>query len=187
MAHLWRTASVVSLLASGATLIGWTFWQQDVRYALPTPRPVGLVQPSLGIRLDLPLPSDGLPTLLTFYNPDCPCSRFNVDHVLELQRRFGRRVRFVAICQSGDAPGMRTVHDPKCRIARTCGVYATPQAVLLDRDGNLYYRGNFNRSRYCREPQSEYARIAIDALLRGAPRPEFPAAATTAYGCALSE
>ena len=34
-------------------------------------------------------------------------------------------------------------------LAKACGVYSTPQAVLIDNNQNLYYRGNYNRSRYC--------------------------------------
>jgi hypothetical protein len=175
------------ILSVGSFCIVWAFWTQDLRYALPTPRPANLKVAPLGQRLLLPLDKDRRPTLLVFYNPDCPCSRFNTEHVLALKKQYQDRVRFMAITQRGEAPQITTVQDPTGTIARTCGVYSTPQAVLLEAHGTLYYRGNFNRSRYCSEPKSEFARLAIEALLKGEKSPSFPTSATTAYGCALPE
>ena len=47
------------------------------------------------------------------------------------------------------------------------------------------YRGNYNVTRYCRERETEFARLAIESVLSGRTPPPFPAAATTAYGCPL--
>lgn len=138
----------------------------------------------------------GKPLFLHFFNPRCPCSRFNLDHVRDLTKRYGGRVRFVAVVQSGDplhtavdprtlGLPMEMVSDKDGAIAHACGVYSTPQAVLLDSAGRLYYRGNYNNSRYCTVAASQYARIALDALLSGSPPPHLPVSATTAYGCPL--
>lgn len=70
-------------------------------------------------------------------------------------------------------------------IAAVCGVYSTPQAVLLDVGHNLYYRGNYNKSRYCTDPGSNYAEIAIDSLLNNNDNPVFNKYALNAYGCVL--
>jgi hypothetical protein len=72
-------------------------------------------------------------------------------------------------------------------LAAACGVYSTPQAVLLNNAHQLYYRGNYNRSRYCADNKTSYARIAIDSLLLEQPAPEFNKYALTAYGCTLPE
>jgi peroxiredoxin len=70
-------------------------------------------------------------------------------------------------------------------LAASCGVYSTPQAVLLDNNSSLYYRGNYNRSRYCTDKKSNYAAIALDSLLANKPEPIFNPYAVTAYGCSL--
>ena len=104
--------------------------------------------------------------------------------------RFAREVTFVAVVAiAGDAPAdcglaMPHVVDRGAAIAKRLGVYSTPQAVLLDGDGRLVYRGNYNTSRYCTEPTTQFVRLALESVLQRraiAPEPE----AGVAYGCAL--
>jgi len=70
-------------------------------------------------------------------------------------------------------------------LAAACGVYSTPQAVLVDAGRHLYYRGNYNKSRYCTDSRSNYAQMAIDSLFGNVPRPVFSGFALKAYGCTL--
>ena len=70
-------------------------------------------------------------------------------------------------------------------LVAACGVYSTPQAVLINTDQVLYYRGNYNRSRYCSDKKSNYAQMAIDSLLANRQQPGFNPYAFTAYGCSL--
>jgi hypothetical protein len=65
------------------------------------------------------------------------------------------------------------------------GVYSSPQAVVVTAAGALYYRGNYNLARYCTEVQTEFARIALEHVLAGAPKYDAPAPARIAYGCPL--
>jgi hypothetical protein len=177
------------------------FWYQDWKYSLPTPRPEGLEQPALGTRVDLQSVFgrryDGRPVAAHVVDPDCPCSRFNRDHLRALVRRFGRDVTFVALVQgSDDADALRrsfarwnlaidVVADPGGDRAKRLGAYSTPQAVVIGADRRLYYRGNDNTARYCVDKRTEFARIAIESLLAGAPLPSMPTDATVAYGCPL--
>ena len=197
--------SVAAGTVAGALFagIGWVFWQEDLRYSRPTPRPGGWRPPALAARIVLPPAIErlhvrraGQPILLHFFNPSCPCSRFNVEHVRELSARFRDDVLVVAVLAEGDAATMRAAYsrlaldvpyyvDADRRLADALGVYSTPQAAVLDRDGRLAYVGNYNRTRYCRERDTEFARIALEAVVAGRPRPVLAAAATTAYGCPL--
>src|SRR5687768_3687700 len=124
--------------------MGVVFWERDLQYSLPTPRPAALQQVPLGIRVALPsrlahviAGEPTAPLLLHFYNPDCPCSRFNRDHVEELRRRFANAVHVVEVLETtpGDTTtsGIDVPHvvDGDGAIAAAFGVYATPQAVLL--------------------------------------------------------
>lgn len=196
-ASAWRTLSVLLCMALALAAIGHIFWQQDLRYSLPTPRPHDLQQPPLGEPLSLPASVTtgasllrGKPVLLHFYNPQCPCSRFNRDHVQALLNRFGDRVQFVSVIEAtADAPtdsGLPMPHvvDDGGKVAAALGVYSTPQAVLLDASGKLCYRGNFNTSRYCTTPQTQFVRLAIEAMLLDQAPLRDPLA-ETAYGCCL--
>ena len=194
---------VLCLQAGLLAVIGATFWHQEWQYLQPTPRPAGLVQPPAGTSLPVPpvlavaAPSAaGKPVLFHFFDPDCPCSRFNIAHVRDLQAAFGRDIRFVAVLHGSDDQqlvaqfrrldlNMEAICDASGALANTLGVYSTPQAVLLDGESRLFYRGNYNVSRYCSDRDTEFARIALDCLLASRPLPAFPTLATTAYGCKL--
>jgi hypothetical protein len=194
---------VLAALGCAALLVfaAGMLWWQDWRYSLPTPRPQGLVQVAPGTPIALASfspalrPSGGRPVLLHFFNPHCPCSRFNLDHIRGLQQQWSDRVEFVAVvqgCQPREARHaldrvglhMTAIADPDGRIAERCGVYSSPQAVLLDPAGRLYFRGNYNTGRYCTSEATEFTRLALDSLAAGAPPPRF-AAAGIAYGCEL--
>jgi hypothetical protein len=200
-----RTKTFLTLVGA-VVLLGAeaaVFWMQDWRYNLPTPPPALLEQPALGSTPVLPAAvrstaAPGLPILLHFYNPDCPCSRFNRDHVRQLARQYQGRAQIIAVLQMAavDATalerearhlGFPAIADSEGRIAATCGVYATPQAVILDPAGKLLFRGNYNRSRYCTAPVTEFARLALEAAVSGKATPDFPEAAVVAYGCSLPD
>ncbi len=198
-----RTALTLAVTAILLGFIGAVFWWQDLQYSLPTPRPASLYQTPEGTKVQLnpelraQIRESGLPVLLHFFNPKCPCSRFNLDHLRYLIQKYRGSVQVIAILQ-GDAhedllPSFEklqidipAVADPSGGIALELGVYATPQAVVLDRAGRLFYRGNYNTTRYCTNRQTEFARIALDAALaeweppfRGSP------VTSVVYGCPL--
>jgi len=183
-------------------LIGYAFWISDWQYSLPTPKPDGLVQPPLGVRLALPrdiaaLRREGRPLVINFPNAQCPSTEFNLEHLRALQRKFGSQSDFMLVLEScADAAGaqaefqsmhldMPVMYDHVDEASAALGVYGTPQAAILDGRGRLYFRGNYNRSRYCTEASSEYVRIALEALIQGRTLPSLPPGATVTYGCPL--
>jgi peroxiredoxin len=187
----------VGLLFAG---IGLIFWQQELKYLTPTPVPPGYKAVAVAEAVELPAELDvesGKPVLLHFFNPDCPCSRFNTQHFISLAREYGTRVTFgVILVGSHDTRPvvellqryelqLPVVADPEHQLAERSGVYATPQAVLIDAAGKLYYRGNYNRSRYCTDRSTNYVQRALEALCQNEAPPAFPLQATTAWGCEL--
>ena len=197
----WRVGvTAASALVLLVVIVG-TFWWQDWRYERPTPKPAGLQQVSIGTVVTMPpalerLLLDRRPVVLHFFQAECPCSRFNLEHLRVLQHRFGRAVQFVAVLQDGHTErslrtfqrlhlSMPAIPDGMGQIASAYGVYATPQVVVLDSDRKLQYRGNYNTSRYCADPRTEFARLALQAVVAGQQVPRFGAAAETAYGCPL--
>jgi hypothetical protein len=60
-------------------------YTEVVQYWTPTPVPKRFAPVAKHARLDnLPVALGPKPTLLHFFNPDCPCSRFNLKHVEDL-------------------------------------------------------------------------------------------------------
>lgn len=172
------------------------FWQNEFKYSLPTPVPKNYHEIAMGSKIELKCcVTDTRPIFLHFFNPDCPCSRFNIPHVSGLIKKYGDQINFkiVVLNKQKDftIEEIQKKFDAKIpvyfdeNIAKNCGVFSTPQAVLLDGSRKLYYRGNYNKTRYCTNADSNYAQMAIDSLLKQTKSPSFDALALRAYGCSL--
>jgi hypothetical protein len=131
---------------------------------------------------------------LHFFNPDCPCSRFNIPHFKTLIRKYGDKLSFAVVVINNRLYTEKQIQEKfdvdipvsfDSTLAAACGVYSTPQAVLLDAGRRLYYRGNYNKNRYCADTRTNFAQMAIDSLLGQVTRPLFPGIALKAYGCEL--
>lgn len=192
-----RTFVLVWLCALFAGILA-IFWYTDVKYSLPTPVPKNYhgVNTGTHISLEVKLTAPaGKPVFLHFFNPACPCSRFNIPHFNSLVRHYGKEVFFaVVVLNSSEKYSVEGIRDKfgievpvyfDSTIAAACGVYSTPQAVLLDAGHKLYYKGNYNKARYCTNKESNYAQAAIDSLLHHAHHPVFSQYALKAYGCEL--
>ncbi|QHT68613.1 redoxin domain-containing protein [Rhodocytophaga rosea] len=184
--------------------IGAIFWYQESQYLLPTPVPRNYHPVAIGQSITtedqlLPYFQSGKPVFLHFFNPHCPCSRFNIEHFSSLVKTYGQQLTFIAVIQTEDDinasahfEGKYDLHipvvvDTNKQIAKAYGVYATPQAVLITKNNSIYYRGNYNKSRYCTNKNSNFAQMAIDSLLAGNHTPEFIELASKAYGCELPD
>jgi thiol-disulfide isomerase/thioredoxin len=174
------------------------FWYTDWKYNLPTPVPTQYhpVQKGEYVALNKIL-NTGLkkPVFIHFFNPDCPCSRFNMPYFKTLVKEYNNKITFAIVVLSNNKK--HTVENIQQKfdlnipvlfdssLAGACGVYSTPQAVLLDENHHLYYRGNYNKSRYCTDKKTNYAQMAIDSLLCTGTYPVFKNDALIAYGCQL--
>jgi hypothetical protein len=180
------------------TAIALIFWHNEWVYSLPTPVPENYREIKQGayIDIDSKLKTEkNKPVFLHFYNPDCPCSRFNIPHIRSLVKSYSSKVTFAIVLMSEKSEyTAREIQDKfglsipvlsDKSIAASCGVYSTPQAAILNSDHSLYYRGNYNKSRYCTDKKSNYAQMAIDSLLKENAVPAFNASALKAYGCEL--
>jgi hypothetical protein len=184
----------LALLFSGIIAL---FWYNEWVYSLPTPVPKDYktIHPGEVINIALNFKSkDSKPVFLHFFNPDCPCSKFNIPHFKSLVRQYGNEVNFAIVVMSKKEYTAKEIKEKfelstpvlfDTAIAIACGVYSTPQAVLLDANHKLYYRGNYNKSRYCADPKSNYAQMAIEGLLHNNYNLNFNQLALQAYGCRL--
>jgi hypothetical protein len=172
------------------------FWYNEWRYNLPTPVPQNFVAVNIGDHINLagkvPVQNDK-PLFIHFFNPDCPCSRFNIPHFKSLVKKYGDKFTFsVVVINKNKVYTAEEIKDKydldipvSCdtTIASACGVYSTPQAVIIDGSYQLYFRGNYNRSRYCTDTKSNYADMAINSFLSKNDKPVFSQFALTPYGC----
>lgn len=172
------------------------FWKNEFKYSLPTPIPKNYQEIAMGSKIDLKCCiTDSRPIFIHFFNPDCPCSRFNIPHVSSLIKKYSDRINFKIVVLNKEKifsiAEIQSKFDAKIpvyfdeNIAKSCGVFSTPQAVIMDGSRNLYYRGNYNKTRYCTNAESNYAQMAIDSLLKQTKTPSFDALALRAYGCSL--
>jgi hypothetical protein len=188
---------VLVWLALLLSAVGALFWYNEWVYHLPTPVPPGYRSVGRGTPVKLNWPQ-GLnpekPLFLHFFNPDCPCSRFNIANFKSIVNRYGSQVNFAVVVINNDRYSASEIQDKlglnipvlfDQSIAKACGVYSTPQAVLIDKGHKLYYRGNYNRSRYCTDEQTNYAKMAINGLLHDNTRLTFDKMALQSYGCSL--
>ncbi|MDH5476315.1 MAG: redoxin domain-containing protein [Cyclobacteriaceae bacterium] len=182
-------------------LILFIFWKQEYKYTRPTPIPENLNHIVKGDSIDLS--SFGQITkknvFVHFYNYDCPCSRFNIKEFKTLVRKYSDQVQFIAIIQTTEKDldqidwfknkydlGISTFIDPKGELANALGVYSTPQAVII-KDDIVYYKGNYNKARFCTTKNTRFAEIALSALTEGKELPMLPSIAEIAYGCGLPD
>jgi len=192
-----RKLLVIIWLMLLASTLGALFWYNELVYHLPTPVPAGYKAVGQGtfIKLRGPLAENfSKPVLLHFFNPDCPCSRFNITNFRALVKQYGGKVNFVVVVLHNSYYTAKQIQDKfdldvpvtfDASLATACGVYSTPQAVLLDARHKLYYRGNYNSSRYCTDEKTNYAKMAIMGLLNDHARIIFNQLALRAYGCRL--
>ncbi len=195
-----RKIFVVFILACIAGGICTVFWCTEYKYSLPTPVPKGYREIKQGTFIDKAprlIVDKSKPVFLHFFNPDCPCSRFNITHFKELVKQYGSQIDFKVVVMNKnksytekDVRDMFSINVPvlfDTTLASACGVYSTPQAALVNKDGKLYYRGNYNKARYCTDKNSNYAQMAIDSLLNNKRYPSFDQFALRSYGCELSK
>jgi peroxiredoxin len=194
-----RVVLFAFIMLSIATLIGRVFWIQELQYALPTPVPAKFVDVRAGETVDLSdqISMDNRPVLLHFFNADCPCSRFNMKDFESLAHDYKGKVNFFAVIQSKDHNAVDefkkkyelnipTILDKEGIISERCGIYATPQAVILDKNSTIYFKGNYNKARFCTRKETKFVDIALSSLLKNEPLPlSVKNALTEPYGCSL--
>jgi hypothetical protein len=180
--------------------IGALFWYQEGRYLLPTPVPkdykVVLTNEVLRFDNELLSQKHTRPKLLHFFSPDCPCSRFNLKHFFSLKKKYQEEVDFYVVISRTESieatkkmidPDVPILIDTDRKLAKACGVYSTPQAVLIQTNNMLYFRGNYNRSRFCVDKKSNFVQMALDSLSLHKSAPHFSELATKSYGCSIAE
>lgn len=188
-----RIIGAALVLIACVSGIGLLFWKNELKYQLPTPKPANYIQVSTGHAVTLPQSfSSDASYFLHFYNPDCPCSRFNARHLKSLIRSYKDSVQIVVVLAVQEdltkakkefGEDLTYFVDSDNSLTKACGVYSTPQAAIIDQQGRLFYRGNYNASRYCTTRATNFAELSLIALLNNQPPPSFGLVSSQSYGC----
>ena len=207
----WGNTGIGLLLLLWGAGTVLAFWHFEGQYLRPVARPAGAavahpeaLPPAPYAVLDTQqgparLAGPGPVTLLNFWNPRCPCSRFAESDVRRLIHAYAPQgVRFVTVIASGPTTadqgaaseawraralaGSATLVDADNRVARRFGVWAAPAAVILDARGRVAYTGAYNAARYCHDPSTAWAAKALAAVVQGRKPPR---AKTLFFGCQL--
>ncbi|QCK14207.1 TlpA family protein disulfide reductase [Mangrovivirga cuniculi] len=184
---LWLTFSL--------TVIAIIFYRQEYRFLLPTPKPIDLKMVEQGDSVKLDLAGTGNRVYFHFYNSECPCSRFNIKEFKRIVRKNEDSVKFIAVIEEEQSNklqefkkkydlGIETIIDKDGKIANELGVYSTPQAVIVE-NGRVFYKGNYNKARFCTSKNTRFAELAVEAMLTNKKPPHFPELAYISYGCEL--
>ncbi len=135
-------------------------------------------------------------TVFVFFTPQCPISNIYSPRVREFAAEYGkRRVQFVLVDSNGEdslqqvrsyAAGrsltMPVVKDQGARLADILQAHTTPEAIVVDRQGVVRYRGRIDDNKDRAKVIRHDLRDALDALLAGRP---IVRARTPAFGCAI--
>ena len=82
--------------------------------------------------------------------------------------------------------GLKVIWDKNGLISDKCGIYSTPQAVILDKNSQIFFKGNYNKARFCTRKETRYVDMAMSKLIEGKALPlELQFAMPKSYGCSL--
>ncbi len=153
----WRIIFFSISAIGAAALIGWVFWEQEIKFTLPTPVPANFKEVKIGQHVDLASYSinKDKPVMLHFFNPDCPCSRFNMQEFERLSHKYAGKVDVYVVIQARDQQavtrfnnkynlGLTVLVDTDVNISEICSIYSTPQFVLLNKKLTIYIIGTKN-------------------------------------------
>ncbi len=132
-------------------------------------------------------------TVVTFFSNHCACMRLHDPRVRDLMAKEGPRdVGFLIVDSEEGATlgddatearsrGYRIVLDDGSKLARALDAEYATYSVILDKEGNVLYRGGFDSNRsHLTDDRTEYLAEALDDLHAGVPLRH---AETKALGC----
>jgi peroxiredoxin len=137
----------------------------------------------------------GVIVILNFWSAECQWTERTDRELAVYLTRWGDRVALLPIASNKNEPlsllrqkaSERSLplvlHDKNGKVADLYGASTTPEFFVVDPDGILRYQGAFDDVTFRkREPEQDYLRQAVEALLAGQqPDP----AQTPPYGCAI--
>lgn len=194
-----RSFLSILILTIGFSLVLSLLWGFEQDYNKTPSKPTKFTEIPINSNIIMDeVKLDNKPTLIHFFNPNCPCSKFNFEHFAFLSKKFASQVNFIVAThikkdESYNLIDLKNkfdenvilINDSKKTLAQKVGVYSTPQAVILNDSNQLLFRGNYNRARFCTDKRTNFVFLTLNAIIQGKELPYFDEIATKPYGCEL--
>ncbi len=160
-----------------------------------------MLHPLKGKPVNMALSKD-LPTVLFFLSPECPLCHNYTRSINELRNEFGSRVNLVGIIpgksysnreikkyQKDYSVSIPLYSDRSFQLTRLLGISVTPEVVLMDGSGEIFYRGAIDDwiislGKKKEKPGKFYLKNAIMQKLENSP---ILTASTKAIGCYIND
>ncbi len=194
---------ILGLVSIGLMLsaVGQIFWDEEFKHYKPRNAESSTLVPGEFITLAPEfIKLKDKPAFIHFYDNDCLFAKTNIDHLGLFTEDRGGDVDYYLILV-GASEGIdqlqkkfnvpdhfKVVSDPDLKISTALGVNTTPQAVILDPDSRLYFKGNYtNQTGLCGPLNigNSAPALALDAREKNLPAPLFPDYQTQEWGCDL--
>lgn len=120
-------------------------------------------------------------TVFNFWDPDCPCSRFNESHVNDIITTYmSQGIRFVLVPRYGDIRPkaeleqlarerfglqLEIIYDYEQTFRQA--VPSSPAVVVMDAQGQLAYFGPYSVGSFCGPSGGAFVEKTLDSLLQG--------------------
>lgn len=128
-----------------------------------------------------------------FWDPTCPCSRFNEQHVKQLMAEYRKRgIRFIVVARTESFTDKKALQQ-KARavfgevdvvwsqdLGLNQSIPSSPAAIILDSQQQLAYFGPYSEGAVCSAGSGRFVERILDNVLIGK-NPQY--INTLAYGC----
>ena len=94
-----RATLAILFLSTIAGLIVHLFYKNEVQYWIPTPVPANYVNVSMGSTIASDVYATEDKKFIHFFNPNCPCSKFNLTTYKNLIKKYGDDFKCFAVVQ----------------------------------------------------------------------------------------
>ncbi len=176
------------------------YWVNEFEHYIPVQESSMIAQVGSNISLEASLLQIGSkPAFIHFFDNECILSKTNIEHLNLFLPDFQRSFEMYLIVAGDvtvqdlkrkyDLPTyIKVINDPTRQLFDELGVKATPQAMIIETDQKVLFRGNYsNGNGLCAPSNIKYSAPAIALLKRSRdkPLPFFPTYQTQQWGCKL--
>jgi hypothetical protein len=115
---------------------------------------------------------DAVAKVIHYFDPECPCTRFNTEHVLELMERYqasGVKFEVRVPNTAGLEKALKIFSAPVQIVEYAAAPVASPAALVLDSAGLVHYIGPYSPGAVCSTRSGDFVSIVLDDLLEGRP------------------
>lgn len=127
--------------------------------------------------------TDPKATVLHYYNPDCPCTRYNTWHVKDLIKEFTKQgVRFeIRVPDESLIKEAELMFNRPAKVAEAGATpIASPSSLVLDANMNPQYIGPYSPAATCNLSKDDFVGNVLNDLLAGE---VYPRTRNLALGC----